>query len=116
MDDNLSSRTKLTEFAPLAPEESEQGVGHLISKLFKLGKNYVNSSVSNLQDSPGLGDDESQDSISSWSTVEASAENVSDTKDDSGPSYQYVVGEGRNLSNVIKWINNLTALRSSVSN
>lgn len=116
MADNFDSRTKLTEFAPLAPEEKEQGVSHLISKIFKFGKSYVvNETTSNAAESSTSNDDVSQDSLSSWTTVDMNPD--TSVKSDSAPSYQYTVdvSEGRNLPNVLKRISNLLALKSSVS-
>lgn len=38
MNQNPQSPTKLTEFAPLSPEDSQTGVGLYISKFFTFGK------------------------------------------------------------------------------
>lgn len=117
MDDNFDCTTKLTEFAPLAPEKKEQGVSQLISKLFKFGRSYVSAEAStSAVESSNSNDDVSQDSLSSWSTVEMNPETVV-TKSDCAPSYQYTVdiSEGRNLPNVLKRISNLLELKSSVS-
>lgn len=118
MDENFRSQTKLTEFAPLAPEEKEQGVGHLISKIFKFGKNAItgdtSTAQSTTQEPSASADTVSQESFSSWSNVDC----PETTKPpDNGQNLQYNVdvNEGRNLPNVLKRISNLLALKSTVS-
>lgn len=116
MDENFSCKTKLTEFAPLASEEKEQGVGHLISKIFKFGKSAITGESSFSQDNT-VSDNVSQlsqESFSSWSAENAE---TSSSKTDTTQTFQYNVdvNEGRNLPNVLKRISNLLALKSTVS-
>lgn len=115
MDENFSCKTKLTEFAPLASEEKEQGVGHLISKIFKFGKSAITGEPSTSQDNPAVSDNVSQESFSSWSNVDSTE--TSSSKTDTTQTFQYNVdvNEGRNLPNVLKRISNLLALKSTVS-
>lgn len=116
MNENLHSQTKLTEFAPLAPEEKEQGVGHLISKIFKFGRSAISGEPStSAQESSVPSDNVSQESLSSWANVDINSDS-STTKTDSTFPYSVDVNEGRNLPNVLKRISNLLALKSTVSN
>lgn len=106
MNKNLQSPTKLTEFAPLQPEEKQQGVGQFITKFFKLAKTPVSGEQTPVDNADTL----SQESLPNWAidTLESSTS----TKD---PVYPVDITEGRSLPNVLKRISNLLALKSTVS-
>lgn len=99
MNKNLQSPTKLTEFAPLQPEEKQQGVGQFISKFFKLGRSTP-TEPSVLEAS----EDSSRD-------ISPAREVTSGSKD---AIYPVDVTEGRSLPNVLKRISNLLALKTNV--
>lgn len=105
MNKNLQSPTKLTEFAPLQPEERQQGVGQFISKFFKITRTPVSGEQTPVESV----DDLSQESLPTWA-VDAS-ESSSSSKD----VYSVDFSEGRSLPNVLKRISNLLAQKSSVS-
>lgn len=101
MSKNLQSTTKLTEFAPLQPEEKQQGVGQFISKFFKLNKTGVAE-----QKPTDCGDDVSEESVPTW------AANTNESSQSSKDIYQG--DEGRIFPNVLKRISNLLAVKNSV--
>lgn len=118
MNKNLQSPTKLTEFAPLQPEEKPQSVGQFISKFFKLTKsnNDGTSSQSLQQQQQPVDnniDDSSQEALPAWA-IDTVSEGSNSEKDLS-KVYQVDPTEGRTHVNVIKRISNLLALKSSVS-
>lgn len=102
MSKNLQSPTKLTEFAPLQPEEKQQSVGQFISKFFKLGKSPINENAGS----------ESSDTTSHESTP--SRETSADINPTISTVYPVDVNEGRSLPNVLKRISNLLALKTTV--
>lgn len=107
MNKNLQSPTKLTEFAPLQPDEKPQSVGQFITKFFKLNKtNPDPPSVDN------NADDGSQDSLPAWAVDTVSEE--SNSEKDTCNVYQVDPTDGRIHVNVLKRISNLLALKSSV--
>lgn len=106
MNKNLQSPTKLTEFAPLQPEEKQQGVGQFITKFFKLTKTPVSGEQTPVDNV----DDLSQESLPTWAAE--TLESNSSAKD---PVYPVDINEGRSLPNVLKRISNLLALKSTVS-
>lgn len=99
MNKNLQSPTKLTEFAPLQPEEKQQGVGQFISKFFKLNRSAP-AEPSVLE----ANEDSSRD-ISPARDVSSSSKDT---------IYPVDVTEGRSLPNVLKRISNLLALKTNV--
>lgn len=108
MNKNLQSPTKLTEFAPLQPEEKPQSVGQLISSFFK-----INKSTTQIEQTNENLDNDSQDSLPNWA-MSASTE-ACIGKDSTANVYSVDVNEGRSLPNVLKRISNLLALKSTVS-
>lgn len=109
MSRNLQSPTKLTEFAPLQPEEKQQSLGQLISKFFKLHRNVSNGGLSAV--TPEHTSDSSHESLPTWA-IDSMGENC-EARNES--YYQVDISEGRNLSNVLKRISNLLVLKSTVS-
>ncbi|XP_018563541.1 putative 1-phosphatidylinositol 3-phosphate 5-kinase [Anoplophora glabripennis] len=106
MNKNLQSPTKLTEFAPLQPEERPQSVGQLISNFFKITKN-----TTQVEQTSETLDNDGQESLPNWainSSVEAYA-----GKESTANVYNVDVNEGRSLPNVLKRISNLLALKST---
>ncbi|GJQ83295.1 putative translation initiation factor IF-2, N-terminal region [Trypoxylus dichotomus] len=83
MNKNLQSPTKLTEFAPLQPEEKQQGENNSEKLL--------------------------QESLPAWA-IETASETESSQSEN---SYSVDIGEGRSLPNVLKRISSLLALKSS---
>lgn len=110
MNKNLQSPTKLTEFAPLQPEEKQQGVGQFISKFFKLSKPTVPSEPTRSESFEDL----SQESVPAWAadTSESSHSAKDSVSDDVYPGD---ATEGRGGPNVLKRIRNLLAVKSNVS-
>lgn len=106
MNKNLQSPTKLTEFAPLQPEEKQQGVGQFFTKFFGLAK----TPVSGEQTPADSADNVSQESLPTWAID--TLESGSCSKDS---VYSVDITEGRSLPNVLKRISNLLALKSTVS-
>lgn len=110
MNKNLQSPTKLTEFAPLQPEEKQQGVGQFISKLFKLNKSPAQPEPTTSENY----DDLSQESLPAWAAETSEA--LHGTKDSvSDDTYSEDAAEGRSVPNVLKRIRNLLAVKSNVS-
>lgn len=101
MSKNLQSPTKLTEFAPLQPEEKPQTVSHFITKLFKLTRNEETSTSETAN--------ATQDAAPVW------ANDITETSSNTVPNiYPVDINEGRSLPNVLKRISNLLALKSNV--
>lgn len=112
MNKNLQSPTKLTEFAPLQPEERQQSVGQFISRFFKLGRSSPGE-----EQSPAVSEtssDVSQELVPSWA-VDANVEASEKTRKQQESYYEVDVTEGRSLPNVLKRISNLLVLKSTVS-
>ncbi|KAK4877008.1 hypothetical protein RN001_009514 [Aquatica leii] len=105
MNKNLQSPTKLTEFAPLQPEEKQQSVGQFISKLFKLNK--TSPTVDTASNIERTSDTISQESLPTWAVESENCDGRNDCY------YQVDVNEGRSLPNVLKRISNLLALKST---
>lgn len=102
MSKNLQSQTKLTEFAPLQPEEKQQGVGQFISKLFGFTRTPVESVPEN-SDVCSY-----QEAVPTWAVDSASE--ASSPRDESAGD-----GDERTQPNVLKRIRSLLALKSNVS-
>lgn len=107
MSKNLQSPTKLTEFAPLQPEEKPQSVGQLISKFFKINKTTTEETTH--QQPNNNADNISQESLPTWAIDVAS-----DYSKRESPDFTNEVNEGRRLPNVLKRISDLLALKSNV--
>lgn len=110
MNKNLQSPTKLTEFAPLQPEERQQSVGQFISRFFKLGRSSPGEEQS-LAVSESVSD-VSQEILPTWA-ADTSVEGSEKTRNEA--YYEVDVTEGRSLPNVLKRISNLLVLKSTVS-
>lgn len=108
MNKNLQSPTKLTEFAPLQPEEKPQTVGQLISNFFK-----INKSTAQVEQTDEILNNDSQESLPNWA-INSTAETYVG-KESTANVYNVDVNEGRSLPNVLKRISNLLALKSTVS-
>lgn len=110
MNKNLQSPTKLTEFAPLQPEEKQQGVGQFISKFFKLSKPTTPTEPARSESFEDL----SQEAVPAWAAE--TSESSNSLKDSvSDDVYPGDVSEGRGVPNVLKRIRNLLAVKSNVS-
>ncbi|KYM97169.1 1-phosphatidylinositol-3-phosphate 5-kinase [Cyphomyrmex costatus] len=107
MNTNMNSPSKLTEFAPLSPEESQPVVASLFSKFFSFTRNNVNDSMVSSNN-----DEHSSSDSESWKQSE-STEQTPD--DDSGSIINFPLdsNEGRSLPNVLKRISNIVALKSN---
>lgn len=107
MNQNPQSPTKLTEFAPLSPEDSQTGVGLYISKFFTFGKSKTHSeSQSSVQTSSqdvSSSEERPRELISTWNSMDRMGEH----------SFPVDIAEGRSLPNVLKRISNLLALKRS---
>lgn len=108
MNKNMNSPSKLTEFAPLSPEESQPVVASLFSKFFNFTRN---SSSTNESVVSSNNDERNSSDSDSWKQSE-SAEQTPD--DDSTSMINFsLAGEGRSLPNVLKRISNIVALKSN---
>ncbi|KYQ54129.1 Putative 1-phosphatidylinositol-3-phosphate 5-kinase [Trachymyrmex zeteki] len=107
MNKNMNSPSKLTEFAPLSPEESQPVVASLFSKFFSFTRNNANdSTVSSNNDERSSSDSES------WKQSE-STEQTPDDDSTSIINFPLDTNEGRSLPNVLKRISNIVALKSN---
>ncbi|KYM87614.1 1-phosphatidylinositol-3-phosphate 5-kinase [Atta colombica] len=107
MNKNMNSPSKLTEFAPLSPEESQPVVASLFSKFFSFTRNNANdSTVSSNNDERSSSDSES------WKQSE-STEQTPDDDSTSIMNFPLDTNEGRSLPNVLKRISNIVALKSN---
>ncbi|XP_076640045.1 1-phosphatidylinositol 3-phosphate 5-kinase fab1 [Colletes latitarsis] len=109
MNKNINSPSKLTEFAPLSPEESQPVVASLFSKFF----NFARSSQ-NVDDSTISSNNEKQSSSDSESWKQS--ESTEETPEDDNSSimnFPLDTREGRSLPNVLKRISNIVALKSN---
>ncbi|XP_076663610.1 1-phosphatidylinositol 3-phosphate 5-kinase fab1 isoform X2 [Andrena cerasifolii] len=111
MNKNMNSPSKLTEFAPLSPEESQPVVASLFSKFF----NFTRSSQ-NVDDSTISSNNEEQSSSDSdsWKQSE-STEKTPEDDSSSMMTFPLDTREGRSLPNVLKRISNIVALKSNDS-
>ncbi|KAL0116123.1 hypothetical protein PUN28_011173 [Cardiocondyla obscurior] len=108
MNKNMNSPSKLTEFAPLSPEESQPVVASLFSKFFSFTRNTVNdSTVSSNNDERSSSDSES------WKQCSESTEQTPDDDSTSIINFPLDTSEGRSLPNVLKRISNIVALKSN---
>lgn len=107
---NLQSPTKLTEFAPLQPEEKKEGVSQFISKFFKLGRSAPEPTPAVPEP---ITDNTSQDALPTWAIENTEA--TGSKKEGASNVYEVNPADGRNHINVLKRISNLLALKSNVS-
>ncbi|KAG7205451.1 hypothetical protein KM043_007441 [Ampulex compressa] len=105
----MNSPSKLTEFAPLSPEESQPVVASLFSKFFNFTKSTQNTDESTL--SPNNDEQSSSDS-ESWKQSESTEKSP---EDDTTSIINFALDtrEGRSLPNVLKRISNIVALKSN---
>ncbi|XP_026288487.1 putative 1-phosphatidylinositol 3-phosphate 5-kinase isoform X2 [Frankliniella occidentalis] len=111
---NFHSTSKLTEFAPLSPEDKQSGVSNFISKFFKTNKNETKERSASLSSA-------SESKISSSQPqerlVESTSSGVSLSVDAqpstlSNPHFDVNVSEGRSLPNVLKRLSSLVASKN----
>ncbi|XP_033208545.1 putative 1-phosphatidylinositol 3-phosphate 5-kinase [Belonocnema kinseyi] len=110
MNKNMSSPSKLTEFAPLSPEESQPVVASIFSKIFNFTKSTVQ--VDDSATSPNNDEHSSSGDSESWKQSE-SAEKTPEDDSSSIMNFSLDTNEGRSLPNVLKRISNIVALKSS---
>ncbi|XP_022917370.2 1-phosphatidylinositol 3-phosphate 5-kinase [Onthophagus taurus] len=103
---NLQSPTKLTEFAPLQPEEKQQTVTQLISKFFKL--NRFNNNGQSSQNPETSNYKVVQENLPAWA-VDNTSENEKTFNEEGYPE----IADGRSLPNVLKRISSLLALNKT---
>ncbi|XP_014488639.1 PREDICTED: 1-phosphatidylinositol 3-phosphate 5-kinase [Dinoponera quadriceps] len=109
MNKNMNSPSKLTEFAPLSPEESQPVVASLFSRFFNFARNPSSTSDPTVS----LNNDERSSSDSeSWKQSE-STERTPDDDNTSIINFPLDTREGRSLPNVLKRISNIVALKSN---
>ncbi|KAK9307472.1 hypothetical protein QLX08_002112 [Tetragonisca angustula] len=111
MNKNMNSPSKLTEFAPLGPEESQPVVASLFSKFFNLTKN----SEQNVDDStisPITNEEQSWSDSESWKQSKSTEKSPEDDSS-SMMNFPLDTNEGRSLPNVLKRISNIVALKSN---
>ncbi|XP_053980102.1 1-phosphatidylinositol 3-phosphate 5-kinase [Hylaeus volcanicus] len=109
MNKNMNSPSKLTEFAPLSPEESQPVVASLFSKFFNFTR-----SAQNVDDSTVSSSNEKQSSSDSesWKQSESTEETPEDDIS-SVMNFPLDTHEGRSLPNVLKRISNIVAQKSN---
>ncbi|XP_024937173.1 1-phosphatidylinositol 3-phosphate 5-kinase isoform X2 [Cephus cinctus] len=110
MNKNMNSPSKLTEFAPLSPEETQPVVASLFSKFFGFGKSATLSDAAST--SPNNDEHSSSGDSESWKQSE-SAEKTSDDDASNIITFPLDTTEGRSLPNVLKRISNIVALKSN---
>ncbi|XP_003403346.2 1-phosphatidylinositol 3-phosphate 5-kinase [Bombus terrestris] len=110
MNKNMNSPSKLTEFAPLSPEESQPVVASLFSKFFNFTKGSQNVDDSTI--SSTTNEEQSSSDSESWKQSESTEKSP---EDDSSSMMNFPLDtrEGRSLPNVLKRISNIVALKSS---
>ncbi|XP_023248602.1 1-phosphatidylinositol 3-phosphate 5-kinase [Copidosoma floridanum] len=110
MNKNMNSPTKLTEFAPLSPEEGPPVVASIFSKIFSFAKS---SPPSNSQPtSPSKEEPSPVPSADTWKQPESNKKSPMDDNT-SMMSYSLDASEGRSLPNVLKRISNIVASKSN---
>ncbi|XP_074111998.1 1-phosphatidylinositol 3-phosphate 5-kinase fab1 isoform X2 [Cotesia typhae] len=115
MNKNINSPTKLTEFAPLSPQEKQPVVASLIEKFFSFTRNVPDNpepgaSVS-AEISPSVDDQSSSGDSGSWRVD--SSEKTPEDSSSSSMAFNLDASEGRSLPNVLKRISNIVALKSN---
>ncbi|KAK0158635.1 hypothetical protein PV328_009612 [Microctonus aethiopoides] len=109
MNKNMNSPTKLTEFAPLNPEEGQPVVASLFSKFFSFGKNNTSDDGAGI--SPNNDEQSSSGDSESWKND--SREKSPEDDSSSTITFPLDATEGRSLPNVLKRISNIVALKSN---
>uniref|UniRef100_V9IJF6 1-phosphatidylinositol-3-phosphate 5-kinase n=1 Tax=Apis cerana TaxID=7461 RepID=V9IJF6_APICE len=109
MNKNMNSPSKLTEFAPLSPEESQPGVASLFSKFFNFTKGSQNVDDSTIS---STNEEQSSSDSESWKQSESTEKSP---EDDNSSMMNFPLDscEGRSLPNVLKRISNIVALKSN---
>ncbi|OAD57576.1 Putative 1-phosphatidylinositol 3-phosphate 5-kinase [Eufriesea mexicana] len=109
MNKNMNSPSKLTEFAPLSPEESQPVVASLFSKFFNFTKSSQNVDDSTIS---STNEEQSSSDSESWKQSESTEKSP---EDDSSSMMNFPLDtrEGRSLPNVLKRISNIVALKSN---
>ncbi|KOX68078.1 Putative 1-phosphatidylinositol 3-phosphate 5-kinase [Melipona quadrifasciata] len=110
MNKNMNSPSKLTEFAPLSPEESQPVVASLFSKFFNFTKSSQNVDDSTI--SPVTNEEQSSSDSESWKQSESTEKSPEDDGS-SMMNFPLDTREGRSLPNVLKRISNIVALKSN---
>ncbi|XP_032663167.1 1-phosphatidylinositol 3-phosphate 5-kinase isoform X1 [Odontomachus brunneus] len=105
----MNSPSKLTEFAPLSPEESQPVVASLFSRFFNFARN---PSSTNDPTASSNNDERSSSDSESWKQSE-STERTPDDDSTSIINFPLDTREGRSLPNVLKRISNIVALKSN---
>lgn len=110
MNKNMNSPSKLTEFAPLSPEETQPVVASLFSKFF----NFTKSTVQTNETLPSPNNDEQSSSGDSESWKQSESRDKTPVDDSSSMlNFSLDSREGRSLPNVLKRISNIVASKSS---
>ncbi|XP_066582542.1 1-phosphatidylinositol 3-phosphate 5-kinase isoform X2 [Prorops nasuta] len=111
MNKNMNSPSKLTEFAPLSPEENQPGVASYFSKFFNFSRSTNNQNLETNDFTPN--EEQSLPDSESWRKVGA----LDKTPEDNSVTINYPLDtcEGRSLPNVLKRISNIVALKSNDS-
>ncbi|XP_017877426.1 1-phosphatidylinositol 3-phosphate 5-kinase isoform X2 [Ceratina calcarata] len=111
MNKNMNSPSKLTEFAPLSPEESQPVVASLFSKFFNFTRGTQNVDDSTIS---STNEEQSSSDSESWKQSESTEKSP---EDDSSSIMNFPLDtrEGRSLPNVLKRISNIVALKSNDS-
>ncbi|KZC09496.1 Putative 1-phosphatidylinositol 3-phosphate 5-kinase [Dufourea novaeangliae] len=109
MNKNMNSPSKLTEFAPLSPEESQPVVASLFSKFFSFTRSSQNVDDSTIS---STNEEQSSSDSESWKQSESTEKTP---EDDSSNMMIFPLDtrEGRSLPNVLKRISNIVALKST---
>ncbi|XP_029039726.2 LOW QUALITY PROTEIN: 1-phosphatidylinositol 3-phosphate 5-kinase [Osmia bicornis bicornis] len=109
MNKNMNSPSKLTEFAPLSPEESQPVVASLFSKFFSFTRSSQNVDDSTIS---STNEEQSSSDSESWKQSE-STEKTPEDDSSSMMNFPLDTREGRSLPNVLKRISNIVALKSN---
>ncbi|KAJ1521305.1 hypothetical protein ONE63_002983 [Megalurothrips usitatus] len=112
---NLHSTSKLTEFAPLSPEDKQTGVGNFIAKFFKVSKNDSKEKVASVGPFSGDGQQSSGQDKSNevpGATSNHKAGTLVESSALAEPHFDLNIAEGRSLPNVLKRLSNLIAHRN----
>ncbi|XP_058804589.1 1-phosphatidylinositol 3-phosphate 5-kinase isoform X2 [Phymastichus coffea] len=106
MNKNLNSPNKLTEFAPLSPEENPPVVASIFSKIFSFTKGSLTSNTA----STTTKDEGSTTESDSWQQSKSAEKSPSQ---DTASLLSFSVEEGRSLPNVLKRISNIVASKNT---
>ncbi|XP_011497004.1 PREDICTED: 1-phosphatidylinositol 3-phosphate 5-kinase [Ceratosolen solmsi marchali] len=109
MNKNMNSPSKLTEFAPLSPEESKPVVVSIFNKIFNLTKISIASkdrTTNSNNDIQNLSED-------SESCKQLRSKEKLPSEESTGTRFSVDASEGRSLPNVLKRISNIVALKNN---